>query len=139
MGKRTKEEIMQDTINIKFEPMNVSGGNLSFKCTNTDWSMVAFDIKRDMLEGDTAKNVQFGDKELTYNCIYFLIGRVGVEERIYVGIAGIGVDGESALRRLRQHCDKTSRYYREHWSRVVVATHKEIDKLDIKELQGLER
>jgi len=60
MGKRTKEEVKQDTINIKYAPMNIIG-DTAFKCINDDWGVLAFDIRRTQL---TESGIQFGDKEL---------------------------------------------------------------------------
>lgn len=133
MAKRTRKEIEQGTINIKYAPMNISG-DTAFKCLNDDWGVVAFDIRRSQLENP---NVQFGDKELQHNCIYFLIGRLGLTDMVYVGQAKKRNGGGSVLQRLREHAKSQTEPYREIWTRAVVVTGKE-DVWGPTELNALE-
>ena len=46
MARRTKKEVEQGTINIKYAPMNITG-DTAFKCLNDDWSL--FKISSDSL------------------------------------------------------------------------------------------
>ena len=133
MAKRTKKEIEQGTINIKYAPMNVTG-DTAFKCLNDDWGVVAFDIRRAQLEDSS---IQFGDKELQHNCIYFLIGRTGLKEMIYVGQAKKRNGGGYVLQRLREHAKSQTEPYREIWTRAIVVTGKE-DTWGPTELNALE-
>ena len=133
MAKRTKKEIEQGTINIKYAPMNVTG-DTAFKCLNDDWGVVAFDIRRAQLEDSS---IQFGDKELQHNCIYFLIGRTGLKEMVYVGQAKKRNGGGSVLQRLREHAKSQTEPYREIWTRAIVVTGKE-DTWGPTELNALE-
>ena len=133
MAKRTKKEIEQGTINIKYAPMNVTG-DTAFKCLNDDWGVVAFDIRRAQLEDSS---IQFGDKELQHNCIYFLIGRTGLKEMVYVGQAKKRNGGGSVLQRLREHAKSQTEQYREIWTRAIVVTGKE-DTWGPTELNALE-
>ena len=133
MAKRAKKEIEESTINIKYAPMNVTG-DTAFKCLNDDWGVVAFDIRRTQLEDS---GIQFGDKELQHNCIYFLIGRVGLKEMVYVGQAKKRNGGGSVLQRLREHAKSQTEPYREIWTRAIVVTGKE-DTWGPTELNALE-
>lgn len=133
MAKRTKKEIEESTINIKYAPMNVTG-DTAFKCLNDDWGVVAFDIRRTQLEDS---GIQFGDKELQHNCIYFLIGRIGLKEMVYVGQAKKRNGGGSVLQRLREHAKSQTEPYREIWTRAIVVTGKE-DTWGPTELNALE-
>lgn len=121
MARRTKKEVEQGTINIKYAPMNITG-DTAFKCLNDDWGVVAFDIRRSQLENSS---IQFGDKELQHNCLYFLMGRVGLTEMVYVGQAKKRNGGGYVLQRLREHAKSQTEPYREIWTRPIVVTGKE--------------
>lgn len=133
MARRTKKEVEQGTINIKYAPMNITG-DTAFKCLNDDWGVVAFDIRRSQLENSS---IQFGDKELQHNCLYFLIGRVGLTEMVYVGQAKKRNGGGYVLQRLREHAKSQTEQYREIWTRAIVVTGKE-DTWGPTELNALE-
>lgn len=133
MARRTKKEVEQGTINIKYAPMNITG-DTAFKCLNDDWGVVAFDIRRSQLENSS---IQFGDKELQHNCLYFLIGRVGLTEMVYVGQAKKRNGGGYVLQRLREHAKSQTEPYREIWTRAIVVTGKE-DTWGPTELNALE-
>ena len=133
MARRTKKEVEQGTINIKYAPMNITG-DTAFKCLNDDWGVVAFDIRRSQLENSS---IQFGDKELQHNCLYFLMGRVGLTEMVYVGQAKKRNGGGYVLQRLREHAKSQTEPYREIWTRAIVVTGKE-DTWGPTELNALE-
>ena len=133
MARRTKKEVEQGTINIKYAPMNITG-DTAFKCLNDDWGVVAFDIRRSQLENSS---IQFGDKELQHNCLYFLMGRVGLIEMVYVGQAKKRNGGGYVLQRLREHAKSQTEPYREIWTRAIVVTGKE-DTWGPTELNALE-
>ena len=113
--------------------MNITG-DTAFKCLNDDWGVVAFDIRRSQLENSS---IQFGDKELQHNCLYFLIGRVGLTEMVYVGQAKKRNGGGYVLQRLREHAKSQTEQYREIWTRAIVVTGKE-DTWGPTELNALE-
>ena len=113
--------------------MNITG-DTAFKCLNDDWGVVAFDIRRSQLENSS---IQFGDKELQHNCLYFLIGRVGLTEMVYVGQAKKRNGGGYVLQRLREHAKSQTEPYREIWTRAIVVTGKE-DTWGPTELNALE-
>lgn len=59
--------------NIKEEALQ--GHRFCKKLTNSDYGTVAFLLSRnDILRNKKANANSFSDIELTYNCIYFLIG-----------------------------------------------------------------
>ena len=64
---------MSQKSNIKEEI--VQGHRFGKKLTNSDYGTVAFLLSRnDILSDKKANAKSFSEKELTYNCIYFLIG-----------------------------------------------------------------
>lgn len=133
MASQATTESEKSTINIKYEPMNIVGDS-AFKCINDDWGVIAFDIRREQINNS---RIQFGDKELQYNCIYFLIGRDGLTEKIYVGQAKKRKGGGSVLKRLREHDSSETEPYRDIWSRIIVVTGKD-DKWEPTDLNAIE-
>lgn len=78
------------------------------KLTNNDYGTVAFLLLKYDIQKDKKRNANsFSDIELTYNCIYFLIGyerdKESIMEKMYVGQAGIRDNGQSVLDRLNEH------------------------------------
>lgn len=104
-----------NNINIK----SVQGHLGVFKYTNDDWGTIAFVIPRNQIRS------KFIDKELRYNCIYFLFGYEGTQEKTYVGQACKRKSGESVLARLREHNVSKEDKYRDVWDWVVVFTNKD--------------
>ena len=65
--------IAKEKSNIKEETLQ--GHRFCKKLTNSDYGTVAFLLSRnDILRNKKANANSFSDIELTYNCIYFLIG-----------------------------------------------------------------
>ena len=113
--------------NIKEEV--VQGHRFGKKLTNSDYGTVAFLLRRDDILTDKKANANnFSDKELTYNCIYFLIGHEhnnnSTTEMMYVGQAGIRDNGQSVLDRLYEHACKGNdpQKYIDKWTDIVVVT-----------------
>lgn len=113
--------------NIKEEV--VQGHRFGKKLTNSDYGTVAFLLSRnDILSDKKANANNFSDKELTYNCIYFLIGyeqnNNSTTEMMYVGQAGIRDNGQSVLDRLNEHAWKGNdpARYIDKWTDIVVVT-----------------
>lgn len=113
--------------NIKEEV--VQGHRFGKKLTNSDYGTVAFLLSRnDILSDKKANANNFSDKELTYNCIYFLIGyeqnNDSTTEMMYVGQAGIRNNGQSVLDRLNEHAWKGNdpARYIDKWTDIVVVT-----------------
>lgn len=113
--------------NIKEEV--VQGHRFGKKLTNSDYGTVAFLLSRDDILSDKKANANnFSDKELTYNCIYFLIGyeqnNNSTTEMMYVGQAGIRDNGQSVLDRLNEHAWKGNdpARYIDKWTDIVVVT-----------------
>lgn len=128
MARRAKVEKV-NTINIKSEPVQAHIGSL--KWTNDDWGTIAFLIDRRELQN------KFADKELRYNCLYFLIGYEGSTEMVYVGQAKKRNNGESVLARLREHATSNTESYRDQWDWVIVVTNKD-DSWGLDDLNALE-
>ena len=128
MARRAKVEKV-NTINIKSEPVQAHIGSL--KWTNDDWGTIAFLIDRRELQN------RFADKELRYNCLYFLIGYEGSTEMVYVGQAKKRNNGESVLARLREHATSNTESYRDQWDWVIVVTNKD-DSWGLDDLNALE-
>lgn len=126
---RTKKDNAQNTINIKSLPVQAHIG--ASKYVNDDWGTIAFIIPRNQLQ------LKFVDKELRYNCIYFLFGYEGTTEKVYVGQAKKRNNGESVLARLREHDTSTTERYCDIWEWVVVCTGKE-DTWSLDDLNALE-
>ena len=103
-----------DVIGIKAEP--VQGVLGAYKYYKSDWTMVAYLIPRAELHSI------FSEKELQYNGIYFLFGRSGLTEQVYVGQAKKRNQGESVLKRLREHNDSKTESYRDIWKYAIVIT-----------------
>lgn len=83
------------TIGIKMELIKNKLG--AYKVYKDDWKTIGFVIPRNLIQS------QFIEKELQYNCIYFLIGFDGIKEKIYVGQAKKRNNGGSVLYRLREY------------------------------------
>lgn len=126
---RTKKISTQDTINIKSLPVQAHIG--ASKYVNNDWGTIAFIIPRKQLQ------LKFADKELRYNCIYFLFGFDQTTEKVYVGQAKKRNNGESVLARLREHDTSKTESYRDIWEWAVVCTGKE-DTWSLDDLNALE-
>ena len=120
MIKRDKK----DRINV--EPL--VGRRGAMKYTNPDWGTIAYFIPK----SDFVANPKFNDVELSYNCIYFLVGYenttgLGSVEKMYVGQAGIRDCGESVIKRTMEHLKNTYESYYDRWDYIVVMTNKEGD------------
>lgn len=130
MVKREKK----DRINV--EPL--IGRRGAMKYTNPDWGTIAFFIPK----FDFVENPKFNDVELSYNCIYFLVGYesttgLGSVEKMYVGQAGIRDCGESVIKRTMEHLKNACESYYDKWDYIVVMTNErgewgstEIDALE---------
>lgn len=103
------------------------------KYANPDYGTIAFSIPRSELN----KTVSFIEEELKYNSIYFLIGDDGNTEKIYVGKAGIRLDGQSVVERIKEHNTATNESYYNDWDSVVVFTN-EKDSWGATEINALE-
>lgn len=128
MARKAKVE-KSNTINIKAMPVQMHIG--SQKYVNDDWGTMAYIIDRREIQN------KFSDKELRFNCIYFLIGFRGDTELCYVGQAKKRNDGESVLARLREHDKSTTERYRDQWDWAVVVTNKN-DTWSLDDLNALE-
>ncbi len=113
--------------NIKEE--SVLGHRYCKKLTNDDYGTVAFLLSRnDILKNKVDNAKSFSDKELTYNCIYFLIGyeqgNNSTTEMMYVGQAGIRDNHQSVLDRLNEHAwlGTDPIKYLDKWTDIVVVT-----------------
>ncbi|MBQ0143197.1 MAG: Eco57I restriction-modification methylase domain-containing protein [Prevotellaceae bacterium] len=126
MGKKAENS---SVINIKTLPVQAHIGSL--KMINDDWSVIAFVIDRKEIQ----KN--FLDKELRFNCIYFLFGYEDTSEKCYVGQAKKRNSGESVLARLREHDKSTTEKYKDIWDYAVVVTSKD-DTWTLDDLNALE-
>ena len=118
-----------NTINIKSVPVQAHIGASRF--SNDDWKTIAFSFPR------TDLALKFSDKELRYNCIYFLFGYEDGHEAVYVGQALKRADGESVLARLREHDKSNTEKYRDKWNWVVAVTNED-DTWGSTELDALE-
>lgn len=81
-----------------------------------DWKTIGFVIPRNLIQS------QFIEKELQYNCIYFLIGFDGIKEKIYVGQAKKRNNGGSVLYRLREHDKNVMERYNSIWTYSIIIT-----------------
>ena len=126
---KAKKTVEQNIINIKSMPVQAHVGSSRYE--NDDWGTVAFIIPRQSIQ------MQFADKELQYNCTYFLIGYNGTQEVVYVGQAKKRNGGGSVLNRLREHDTSTTEKYRDFWQWIVVVTNKN-DAWGLDELNALE-
>lgn len=120
MGKKTYA-------NIKSEP--VINHRFGKKLTNSNYGTMAFLLQRgDILKNKEKNASSFSEIELTYNCIYFLIGHEqnndSTIEKMYVGQAGIRDNGQSVLDRLNEHAWKGNdpARYIDKWTDIVVVT-----------------
>lgn len=120
MGKKTYA-------NIKSEP--VINHRFGKKLTNSNYGTMAFLLQRgDILKNKEENASSFSEIELTYNCIYFLIGHEqnndSTIEKMYVGQAGIRDNGQSVLDRLNEHAWKGNdpARYIDKWTDIVVVT-----------------
>lgn len=107
----------------------VQGHRFGKKLTNNDYGTVAFLLSRNDILPNKDKNAEsFSDIELTYNCIYFLIGYEqnsnSITEMMYVGQAGIRENNQSVLDRLNEHAWKGTdpAKYIDKWTDIVVVT-----------------
>lgn len=109
----------------------LEGHRFGKKLTNKDYGTMAYLIpKSDILPNKKDNENSFWDKELKYNCIYFLIGyEVDAQkkqsiEKMYVGQAGIRDNEESVLDRLWEHkwSGKDPIVYSDKWTDIVVFT-----------------
>ncbi len=126
------------------EEKALDGHRFCKKLTNNDYGTVAFLLSKGDILRDKEKNAEsFNDKELKYNCIYFLIGYEQVAdgsiEKMYVGQAGIRINNESVLDRLNEHVwsGKDPEKYRDKWTDIVVVTN-EKEAWGATELDALE-
>lgn len=120
MGKKTYA-------NIKSEP--VINHRFGKKLTNSNYGTMAFHLQRgDILKNKKANASSFSEIELTYNCIYFLIGHEqnndSTIEKMYVGQAGTRDNGQSVLDRLNEHAweGNDPAKYIDKWTDIVVVT-----------------
>ena len=120
---------MSEKTNITDEILE--GHRFGKKLTNKDYGTMAYLIpKSDILPNKKDNEKSFLDKELKYNCIYFLIGyEVDAQkkqsiEKMYVGQAGIRDNEESVLDRLWEHkwFGKDPIVYSDKWTDIVVFT-----------------
>ncbi len=72
-----------------------------------------------------------------YKFIYFLFGYENSKEVVYVGQAKKRNDGESVLKRLREHDKSSTEKYRDKWVWIVAVTNKN-DAWGLDELNALE-
>ena len=120
MAKQKKSNILEE---------GVQGHRFGKKLTNNDYGTVAFLLSRNDILPNKDKNAKsFSDIELTYNCIYFLIGYEqnsnSTTEMMYVGQAGIRENNQSVLDRLNEHAWKGTdpAKYLDKWTDIVVVT-----------------
>ena len=90
----------QTPSNIQSNP--IENHRYASKAFNNDWGTIAFSMPKTEISSSDKQNKQsFIEKELKYNCIYFLIGyetdkdNHNTIEKVYVGQAGIRDNGES--------------------------------------------
>ena len=121
----------QTPSNIQSNP--IENHRYASKAFNNDWGTIAFSMPKTEISSSDKQNKQsFIEKELKYNCIYFLIGyetdkdNHNTIEKVYVGQAGIRDNGESVLERLREHAylGKDPEKYIDKWSDIVIVTNK---------------
>lgn len=120
MAEQKKSNILEE---------GVQGHRFGKKLTNNDYGTVAFLLSRNDILPNKDKNAKsFSDIELTYNCIYFLIGYEqnsnSTTEMMYVGQAGIRENNQSVLDRLNEHAWKGTdpAKYLDKWTDIVVVT-----------------
>lgn len=120
MAEQKKSNILEE---------GVQGHRFGKKLTNNDYGTVAFLLSRnDILQNKDKNAKSFSDIELTYNCIYFLIGYEqnsnSTTEMMYVGQAGIRENNQSVLDRLNEHAWKGTdpAKYIDKWTDIVVVT-----------------
>lgn len=126
---RAKKQNVNNTINIKSLPVQCHIGASKF--VNDDWGTMAFSIQRNQIQN------KFADPELRYNFIYFLFGYENSKEVVYVGQAKKRNNGESVLKRLREHDTSTTEKYRDKWAWIVAVTNKN-DAWGLDDLNALE-
>lgn len=126
---RVKKTNINTTINIKSLPVQCHVGASKF--VNDDWGTIAFSIPRNQIQN------KFADPELRYNFIYFLFGYENSKEVVYVGQAKKRNNGESVLKRLREHDTSTTEKYRDKWAWIVAVTNKN-DAWGLDDLNALE-
>lgn len=126
---RAKKQNVNNTINIKSLPVQCHIGASKF--VNDDWGTMAFSIPRNQIQK------RFADPELRYNFIYFLFGYENSKEVVYVGQAKKRNNGESVLKRLREHDTSTTEKYRDKWAWIVAVTNKN-DAWGLDDLNALE-
>ena len=126
---RAKKQNVNNTINIKSLPVQCHIGASKF--VNDDWGTMAFSIPRNQIQN------KFADPELRYNFIYFLFGYENSKEVVYVGQAKKRNNGESVLKRLREHDDSKTEKYRDKWAWIVAVTNKN-DAWGLDDLNALE-
>ena len=126
---RAKKQNVNNTINIKSLPVQCHIGASKF--VNDDWGTMAFSIPRNQIQN------KFADPELRYNFIYFLFGYENSKEVVYVGQAKKRNNGESVLKRLREHDDSKTEKYRDKWIWIVAVTNKN-DAWGLDDLNALE-
>lgn len=124
-----KKTNVNNTINIKSLPVQCHIGASKF--VNDDWGTMAFSIPRNQIQN------KFADPELRYNFIYFLFGYENSKEVVYVGQAKKRNNGESVLKRLREHDTSTTEKYRDKWVWIVAVTNKN-DAWGLDDLNALE-
>lgn len=120
MAEQKKSNIIEE---------GVQGHRFDKKLTNNDYGTVAFLLSRNDILPNKDKNAKsFSDIELTYNCIYFLIGYEqnsnSTTEMMYVGQAGIRNNNQSVLDRLNEHAWEGTdpEKYIDKWTDIVVVT-----------------
>lgn len=112
---------------ITYSP--VTGHRFAKRIQHNAWSVVAYQLqKTDLLRDKKANASSFIEKELAYNCIYFLIGyeinNDCNKEMMYVGQAGIRDNGQSVLDRLNEHAylGNDPAKYIDKWTDIIVVT-----------------
>jgi site-specific DNA-methyltransferase (adenine-specific) len=130
--------------NINIIESSISKHRYGKKLSNNDYGTVAFLLdKRDILKDKRANAVSFSEKELTYNCIYFLIGHEVIGDnavdKMYVGQAGIRDNGQSVLDRLNEHAWRGNdpKKYLDKWTDIIIVTN-EKNSWQSTELDALE-
>jgi site-specific DNA-methyltransferase (adenine-specific) len=111
---------------IEIKDMDIKGycDNLYKFCCRAFGTM-AFKLTREALEDNTIK---FGDKELQYAGIYFLVGNEDGVEKIYVGQGGNRDTGKGVLARVKNHVSKQAEleeYYFHTWTRAIILVPRE--------------
>ena len=114
------------TDRIIAEPLEGKRGCMKY--TNPDWGTIAYYIPKSSF----ALNNNFAEAELKYNCIYFLVGyecdiNNNMIEMMYVGKAGIRADGESVIKRTREHLTNTNESYYGKWDHIIILTNEKED------------